>query len=71
VRCYCCNRALSDYEATLRHPETFEFLDICSKCMPDTGISPVEGSITTSTDYSDDDYGDLFDFDDENIGDDV
>jgi hypothetical protein len=42
MRCYCCNKNLSDYESRLRHPVTNEFLDICRKCLPDTGINPVE-----------------------------
>ncbi len=56
MRCCCCNRLLSDYESTLRHPVTLEFTDICMKCMPDTGIKPIEGSITNedSTVYEED-----------------
>ena len=33
MRCSCCNRALNDYESTLRHAETKEFLDTCMKCL--------------------------------------
>ena len=33
MKCTCCNKALSDYEATLRHAETKEFLDTCSECL--------------------------------------
>lgn len=32
MRCICCNRALSDFEATRRHAETKEFLDMCNAC---------------------------------------
>ena len=42
MRCYCCNRSLSDYESVLRHPETLEFLDICTKCLQDIPIKPIE-----------------------------
>ena len=42
MRCQCCNRNLSDYESRLRHPITNDFLDICKKCLPDTGINAVE-----------------------------
>lgn len=42
MRCCCCNRNLSDFESVLRHPVTNDFLDICKKCLPDTGIVPVE-----------------------------
>lgn len=38
MRCSCCNRILSDYEATRRHATTGEFLDICNKCFKDLGI---------------------------------
>ena len=42
MRCYCCNRVLSDYEATLRHAETGAFLDTCLKCLKDLNI-PTKG----------------------------
>jgi len=42
MRCQCCNKNLSDYESTLRHPVTGEFLDICKKCLVDIPIEPVE-----------------------------
>jgi hypothetical protein len=32
MRCYCCNRALSDYEATRRSVNTGDFMDMCNKC---------------------------------------
>lgn len=32
MRCYCCNKALSDYEATRRSITTGQFLDMCNKC---------------------------------------
>ena len=35
MKCICCNKTLSDYEATLRHAETREFLDTCSECLSD------------------------------------
>jgi hypothetical protein len=55
MRCCCCNRNLSDYESTLRHPDTLAFLDICKKCLPDTGIKAVEGATKEeNTDYDDD-----------------
>jgi hypothetical protein len=33
MKCICCNKSLSDYEATLRHAETREFLDTCAECL--------------------------------------
>ena len=35
MKCTCCNKSLSDYEATLRHAETREFLDTCAECLSD------------------------------------
>ena len=32
MRCYCCNKALSDYEATRKSVTTGEYLDMCNKC---------------------------------------
>lgn len=42
MRCYCCNKNLSDFESRLKHPITNEYLDICTRCLPDTGIQAVE-----------------------------
>jgi hypothetical protein len=44
MRCCCCNRNLSDYESTLKHPVTGTYLDMCKRCIPETGIKPVEPS---------------------------
>ena len=33
MKCTCCNSNLSDFEATRRHAETQEFLDLCSRCL--------------------------------------
>lgn len=54
MRCQCCNRNLSDYESTLRHPDTLEFLDICKKCLEDIPIKPVEGCSFDEGSYEDD-----------------
>jgi len=32
MRCYCCNKALSDFESTRRSALTGEFLDMCNDC---------------------------------------
>ena len=42
MRCYCCNRNLSDYESTLKSKTTGEYLDMCKKCLVDTEISYIE-----------------------------
>jgi hypothetical protein len=44
MRCQCCNRNLSNYESTLRHPETNEYLDICMKCLADIPITPISNN---------------------------
>jgi len=32
-RCQCCNEALNDYESTIRHGLTRQFLEMCSTCL--------------------------------------
>lgn len=33
MRCGCCNKRLSDYETTLKHAETGQYLDTCLDCL--------------------------------------
>jgi len=33
MRCICCNAALNDYESTVRHGITRQFLEMCSTCL--------------------------------------
>lgn len=33
MRCTCCNKRLSDYETTLKHAATGEYLDTCLGCL--------------------------------------
>jgi hypothetical protein len=33
MRCICCNTALNDYESTVRHGITRQFLEMCSTCL--------------------------------------
>ena len=33
MRCVCCGKMLSDYEATLKHGDTGEYLDTCTECL--------------------------------------
>jgi hypothetical protein len=42
MRCDCCNARLTEYEATLRHAVTNEFVDTCQKCLTDLNI-PTRG----------------------------
>ena len=54
MRCQCCNKSLTDFESVLRHPVTMEFLDICSRCLKDIPINPVEpASEIDDVDYDD------------------
>ncbi len=41
-RCDCCNKKLNDYEMTLRHVITNEFLNTCLSCLDGLGI-PMKG----------------------------
>ena len=44
MRCLCCNAALTDYELTLRHGFTMEFLEMCQECIGSLGYKlPVVG----------------------------
>jgi len=42
MRCLCCNRLLNDYESTVRHSDTGEFLDTCMRCLDGLNI-PYKG----------------------------
>ena len=33
MRCFCCNKRLSDYETTLKHAVTGAYLDTCLGCL--------------------------------------
>ena len=32
MRCYCCDKALSDFESTRKSVTSGEYLDMCNKC---------------------------------------
>lgn len=53
MRCQCCNKNLSDYESTLRHPNTNEFLDVCVVCLKDIPIDPIEPDNMDNFSYDD------------------
>jgi hypothetical protein len=38
-RCNCCDKRLSDYELTLRHAMTNEFMDTCMDCLSEIAES--------------------------------
>lgn len=33
MRCYCCNKILSNQEATRKFKTSGEFVDMCNKCL--------------------------------------
>lgn len=33
MKCVCCDKTLSDYEATRKHAVTGEYLDTCNGCL--------------------------------------
>lgn len=33
MRCQCCNALLTDYENTIRHGITKQFVELCSTCL--------------------------------------
>jgi hypothetical protein len=42
MKCTVCNADLSDYEMTIRHAVSKQFLDTCKKCLSDIGNIPVQ-----------------------------
>lgn len=61
MRCLCCNANLNDYESTLRHPETLDFLDICVKCLKDIPITPIEPTgISPDVGFNEDEFEESF-----------
>lgn len=49
MRCYSCNEELTDYEATLKSPNTGEYLDMCCSCLAEANISGVLHPISYET----------------------
>jgi len=44
MRCDCCDRILTDFETTLRHKKTGEFLNTCMRCLEGLDI-PYTGRV--------------------------
>ena len=42
MKCTVCNADLSDYEMTIRHAITKQFLDTCKKCLSEIGNTPIQ-----------------------------
>ena len=62
MRCCCCNRALSDFESTLRSSVTGDFLDVCKKCLKGLDIATTERPDLDKVfvkEFEDEDYEDV------------
>jgi hypothetical protein len=67
MRCVCCNRNLNDYESTLRHGETGEFLDTCTKCLKDINVpTRGRGDLNPFESSDDVDYINIFESNEDN-----
>lgn len=58
MRCYCCDKLLSDFESTRKSVNTGEYLDMCNKC-----YSTIKEDLHAEERY------DLFDGDEEQLED--
>ena len=76
MRCICCNTALNDYESTVRHGITRQFLEMCSICLKSVDAYipiQVRNDLLSENDTAnaelieDDDY--IEDYEDEGIDD--
>jgi hypothetical protein len=76
MRCNCCNAALNDYESTIRHGITRQFLEMCSTCLKSVDAyipMQVRNDLLSENDtgnielLEDDDY--IEDYDDDDIED--
>jgi hypothetical protein len=75
MRCICCNTALNDYESTIRHGITRQFLEMCSICLKSVdAYIPVQvrndllsENDTGNIELLEDDY--IEDYDDDDIED--
>lgn len=44
MRCQCCNRNLNNFESTLKSALTGDYLDMCKRCLKDSGIETQRGN---------------------------
>ena len=72
MRCDCCNKRLTDYEATLKHAELGVFMNTCVKCLKGLNI-PVSGrtDLAEQLMVADESDEDLYDTDTEDYYKDV
>jgi hypothetical protein len=58
MRCYCCDKILSDFESTRKSVSTGDYLDMCNKC-----YSTIKDELHSEERY------DLFDGDEDELED--
>jgi hypothetical protein len=58
MRCYCCDKILSDFESTRKSVNTGDYLDMCNKC-----YSTIKDDLNAEERY------DLFDGDEDELED--
>tara|TARA_R110000868_G_scaffold48036_1_gene156692 strand:+ start:2079 stop:2342 length:264 start_codon:yes stop_codon:yes gene_type:complete len=64
MKCVCCNKNLSDFEATRRHALTNDFLDMCKSCLSEVQrLSPLATKDRIDLDHEGEDYGEQVDDD--------
>ena len=65
MKCVCCNKNLSDFEATRRHGLTYDFLDMCKGCLSEVQrLSPLATKDRMDLDHEGEDYDEQVDDDD-------
>lgn len=53
MRCVCCNKNLNDWESTVKHAETGEYLGMCRGCMDGLDIPTIVRSDLEATEQID------------------
>jgi hypothetical protein len=56
MRCICCNRALNDYESTLKSLSTGDYLDMCRKCLEGLDIKTMKNTNTADEQAPNEDF---------------
>ena len=70
MKCTVCGENLTDYEVTIRHAITKQFLDTCKKCIADIGNIPIQVRPDLLSEMDLDAVESLLDGDDEDFYDD-
>jgi hypothetical protein len=66
MKCVCCNKNLSDFEATRRHALTNDFLDMCKSCLSEVQrLSPLATKDRMDLDHEGEDYDEPVTIDDD------